>query len=910
MGISFKSIISRLSTAFNIFRYLLKKALLISITIFVGIFITVIIINRPVTLGFRTNPPQLETNLRKQISQAKDLYKFDNPTFHALSETDQEQVMANLEAKLIEDAGLNLPYWPRHLLWTINSMKFDWGELRNVTIGLLPMLGYGRTTMNLNDIIVKHMPNTMLLAATANLFIFLFGVPLALSLSRKYGSWLDKFFALLAPIFSIPSWVIGIILIAIVAFQLKWLPFGGMLDTLPPENPIGYIPIIARHMVLPVLSIFLSMFFQLVYSWRTYFLIYAEEDYVILGQAIGLPASKLQKQYVLKPAFQYILTSFSMMLVTFWQMTMALEVIFNWPGIGWLFIKVGLPNFWGENMYPGEMIVAISLIVIFAYILGLVVFLLEIIYVMVDPRIHMMKNEPSLYQKKSWWKARGPRSHFLPRSQIEATTAGRAQSRRINIDILSWWKPTKLFLARIWFGIKAAWFQIIRYPAAMFGLTIILLLFLGSLYAVFGLPYAKIGSEWLGSPMTGQPLVPKTALPTWINLFKEKDYLSTLILDSEQRNASRIETPVNKDINQISLTYTFDYYYGDFPTEVFLFLDGNYSIKRPFASLIWTTPDGREFNLKNTSVVPGTTYNVAENISIRRIVNNNPHLQKWFTFGQIYPTPPFYVLFADPNLDYANVVPGRYTLQLNGMTFEKDSDIQAKLVLLGQVYGLAGTDNMRRDLLTPLLWGMPIALGVGLIGALITTIISMILSAAGVWFGGWMDNLIQRLTEVNLVLPILAMSVLAYAYLGVNLWVILIIIVLLNVFGSPTKNFRAAFLVIKEAPYIEAAQSYGASSLRIIMRYMLPRIIPTMIPQLIILIPSFVFIEVTLGLFNINTGYPTWGTIIYQAIEAGALYHGQYRLLEPLVLVLLTGIAFSLFGFTLEKILNPRLLNE
>ena len=94
------------------------------------------------------------------------------------------------------------------------------------------------------------------------------------------------------------------------------------------------------------------------------------------------------------------------------------------------------------------------------------------------------------------------------------------------------------------------------------------------------------------------------------------------------------------------------------------------------------------------------------------------------------------------------------------------------------------------------------------------------------------------------------------------------------------------------------------------MRYMLPRIIPTMIPQLIILIPSFVFIEVTLGLFNINTGYPTWGTIIYQAIEAGALYHGQYRLLEPLALVLLTGIAFSLFGFTLEKILNPRLLNE
>jgi peptide/nickel transport system permease protein len=908
--ISIQANISRLSTVFNIFRYLLKKALLISITIFVGIFITVIIINRPVSLGFRKNPPQLETNLRKQISQALDIYKFDNPTFNKLSETEQDQVITKMEAKLTEDLGLNLPYWPRHLLWTFNSMKFDWGELRNVSISLLPMLGYGRSYMSLNDIIVKHMPNTMLLAATANILIFLFGVPLSLGLSRKYGSRLDKLFALLAPIFSIPSWVIGIILISIFAFQFRLLPFGGMLDTLPPDNPIGYIPIIAKHMVLPVLAIFLSMFFQLVYSWRTYFLIYAEEDYVILGKAIGLPANKLQKQYVLKPAFQYILTSFSMMLVTFWQMTMALEVIFNWPGIGWLFIKVGLPNFWGESMYPGEMIVAISLIVIFAYILGMVVFILEIIYVVVDPRIHMMKNEASLHQKNSWWKVKGPHQKYVPRLKPEIYKTSSTKGSRININITSWWGAVKYFLSKVYLGIKAAWIQIIHYPAAMFGLVIILLLFLGSLYAVFGLPYAKIGSEWLGSPMTGQPLVPKTALPKWVNLFKEKDYLSTLILDSERGDARRIVTTLNNDSKQINLTYSFDYQYGDFPTEVFLYLDGNYILKRPFTSIEWITPDGREFNLKNTAVIPGTTYNVADNILIRRIVSNNPHLQKWFTFGQIFPTPAFYVLFADPNLDYAKVVPGKYTVRLNGMTFEKESDIQAKLVLLGQVYGLAGTDNMRRDLLTPLLWGMPIALGVGLFGAIITTIISMILSAAGVWFGGWVDNLIQRLTEVNLVLPILAMSVLAYAYLGVNLWVILIIVVLLNVFGSPTKNFRAAFLVIKEAPYIEAAQSYGASNSRIIMRYMLPRIIPTMIPQLIILIPSFVFIEVTLGLFNINTGYPTWGTIIYQAIEAGALYHGQYRLLEPLALVLLTGISFSLFGFTLEKILNPRLLNE
>ncbi len=172
-----------------------------------------------------------------------------------------------------------------------------------------------------------------------------------------------------------------------------------MLNTLPPEHPIGYIPIVLKHMVLPVLAIFLSMFFQLVYTWRTFFMIYSEEDYVILGKAKGLPDRKLQQQYILKPAISYIITSFSLLLVSFWQMTMALELIFNWPGIGWLFTRVGLPNFWGESMYPGELVIAITLVVVFAYLLGMVVFLLDIIYVLVDPRVQIGNIEPVLRNK-------------------------------------------------------------------------------------------------------------------------------------------------------------------------------------------------------------------------------------------------------------------------------------------------------------------------------------------------------------------------------------------------------------------------------------------------------------------------------------------------------------------------------
>jgi peptide/nickel transport system permease protein len=922
---------NHLLSAGKILVFLIKKALILLVTIFIGVFLTIVIVNRPVTLGFVTKQPQFETSLQKQINLAIQDYKNNTPSFLNLSPAEQEGVVEDLRNSLTLDAGLNLSYLPRHLYWTIKALIFDWGELKQIRLAQLPMLGRTAYSLSTNDIIENHLPNTILLAVTANLFIFLLGLPISLWLSQKYDHWLDRVFVLLAPIFSIPSWVIGIILIAIFAVGLKILPFGGMLDTLPPEQPIGYIPIVAKHMVLPVLAIFLSMFFQVVYAWRTYFLIDAEEDYVVLGRAIGLPQKILQRQYILKPSFPYILTSFSMLLVSFWQMTMALEVIFRWPGVGWLFVTVGLPNFWGESMYPGEMIIAVSLIAVFAYLLSMVVFLLDLIYVIVDPRVHLQKKEPALRHKRIFQSEnKREKKNLLSFLSVSKSTA----NNRSNIlpthpskVIVSWqpgdqkrfkkphlssmindWKRLLGMWDKLITNAKSAFLIIWRYPSALMGLMIILLLVIGSLYSILFLPFEKIGAEWKGSTMTGQALVPKLAKPGWINLLNKGDYLSTIILDSKQDQASKVEGVFVENNKSITITYTFNYNYMDFPEEIYLYLDGEFSEKKPYTDITWITPDGREIKLKGTSAPPGTTYNFADNIAAPRFIRENPLWQNWFRFGQIFPTPSFYVLFADPNSDQPKVIEGQYTLRLDGIAFEEQTDLDAKLVLLGQVYGLAGTDNLRRDLVLPLLWGMPIALGFGLAGALITTLVSMIISAAGVWYGGWMDSLIQRLTEINLSLPILAISVLAYAYLGVNLWIVLLIIIFLNIFGSPTKNFRSSFLILKNAPYIEAARSYGASNIRIIMRYLVPRILPTMVPQLVILIPSFVFLEVTLGLFNINTGYPTWGTIIYQAISEGALYSNQYRILQPLALVLLTGMSFSLFGFSLERILNPRLM--
>jgi peptide/nickel transport system permease protein len=150
--------------------------------------------------------------------------------------------------------------------------------------------------------------------------------------------------------------------------------------------------------------------------------------------------------------------------------------------------------------------------------------------------------------------------------------------------------------------------------------------------------------------------------------------------------------------------------------------------------------------------------------------------------------------------------------------------------------------------------------------------------------------------------------VLVYILYSKSIWVILAVMVLMNIFGNSLKEYRAMFMQFKEAPYIEAAMAYGATNRRIILTYMLPRIIQVMVPQLVISVPSFVFLEATLAYLGVVTPYlPTWGKVINQALHNGAFWGIYFWVLEPIGLVMITGLAFAFVGFALDKILNPRL---
>jgi peptide/nickel transport system permease protein len=227
-------------------------------------------------------------------------------------------------------------------------------------------------------ILLERLPNTLVLFATASFLLFFLELFIALSLSRRYGSFFDKLFVALAPTSSAPAWFYGIFLILIFAAVFKLLPFGGMVDAPPPSNPLDYALSLLKHMALPLLAWTLSGIFLGTYSWRTFFLIYSSEDYVEMAKAKGLTSRDVERRYVLRPTLPTIITNFSLTLIGVWLGAPILETIFNWPGLGRALYQAVL--FYDIPVIVGET-------VIFSYLLAITLFLLEFFYALADPRV-------------------------------------------------------------------------------------------------------------------------------------------------------------------------------------------------------------------------------------------------------------------------------------------------------------------------------------------------------------------------------------------------------------------------------------------------------------------------------------------------------------------------------------------
>lgn len=441
--------------------------------------------------------------------------------------------------------------------------------------------------------------------------------------------------------------------------------------------------------------------------------------------------------------------------------------------------------------------------------------------------------------------------------------------------------------------------QLRQYPTAVAGMVIIGLLLVVSIITPMIIPYSEAVRLWRGGETVWR-YYPRNAAPAWRNWFTSVDQAGSVIIDSSQGDVEPTVTQVSADTREAKFSFEFDFPYDTFPPEVILFASAKYASKQPFVELTWITPDGREIRAGEFTATRNTSVRFDQDTRLQRRLERETGIDNVSVIQG---------LFDDPNQEGTQVLQGTYRLDATALLFEPESDIDMTFVSYGEVHGIAGTDHLRRDLSVALLWGTPIAMAFGLLAALLTTVTTMSIAAFGVWTGGWVDGLIQRITEVNSIIPLLPILIMVGTLYNRSIWLMLGMVIVLSIFGLQIKNYRAIFMQVKESPYIDAARAYGAGDSRIIFRYLIPRVLPLVIPAIVTLVPGFVFLEASLAVLGLGDPVlPTWGKLINDANTQGALFNGYYYwILLPSALLMIAGLAFAMVGFALDRVFNPRL---
>jgi peptide/nickel transport system permease protein len=349
------------STFMRVVKYTGVRLVVLFITVVVAIYLTILIANMG---GY------VDTMMRGEITESITQLITTDPANRGMAPDQKRAIIEKMIALEIKRRGLDLPLAVRNARYLTKALTMNLGHAINMVSDT------GSRTVRL--ILLERLPATLLLMGSSQLLLFFASLFMGLSLSRQYGSWWDKLVIALTPTSSAPGWFYGIFLILIFAAVLRIMPFGGLVSSPPPENPVLFALSILQHLALPAFALFFSGFFLSVYAERTFFLIYSSEDYVDMAKAKGLTSRDIERRYILRPTLPNIITNFALTLLGVWGGAIVTETIFNWPGLGRMFYTA-------IGLYDIPVIVGDT--IIFAYLLAITVFLLEIIYALVDPRV-------------------------------------------------------------------------------------------------------------------------------------------------------------------------------------------------------------------------------------------------------------------------------------------------------------------------------------------------------------------------------------------------------------------------------------------------------------------------------------------------------------------------------------------
>lgn len=228
-------------------------------------------------------------------------------------------------------------------------------------------------------------------------------------------------------------------------------------------------------------------------------------------------------------------------------------------------------------------------------------------------------------------------------------------------------------------------------------------------------------------------------------------------------------------------------------------------------------------------------------------------------------------------------------------------------------WNILGTDESGRDQLSRLIYGSRISLSIGIVGISISFPLGLLIGGISGYFGGIIDTVIMRITEVLMSIPSIYLLVALASILPAQLtstqrFALIVAIVSFSSWSGLARVIRSQVLSIKEREFVQATQAMGGGDIYTIVRHILPQTASYIIVAATLAIPGFIVAESVLSLIGLGIQQPdpSWGNLLSIATNASILVLHPWLIWSPAIVIITAVLSFNLLGDGLRDALDPR----
>lgn len=404
--------------------------------------------------------------------------------------------------------------------------------------------------------------------------------------------------------------------------------------------------------------------------------------------------------------------------------------------------------------------------------------------------------------------------------------------------------------------------------------------------------------------------LPRSAVPSWVNWVAAERIPEHLVLeDPASRSAG------GAGVAASAHSFAFEYDYDDFPDDFIYEYTASYSAP-PLLVLRVERPDGVVLRLASEPLPPHPggappAPHSGRVFSADASVRKHVEMQRGAFGFDVRGVPAEAAVFSAAGSH--EVLRGTYafTAVLYGAGHGEappPSLDSSRLIVGGKAFGAMGTDALRRDLAVGLVWGTPLALFIGVAVAAGSVAMGLSYGAYAGYRGRLTDEAMMRANDVVYALPALPFLIILAVTVSSSIFVM---IGFLMVFGwvGVAKVARSMALQIRAAGFVEASRMMGQRDARVMLRHVIPQMLPYAFASVAISVPAAITTEAGLSFLGLgDPTFPTWGQILHDASEHGAAAQGMWWwIVPPGMMIALTGLAFVFIGNALDAAVNPRL---